>query len=54
MSKEMKWARNDDQMGTESAQCTPQRALQEFEKGASETRQRHSFHKKRFLGEKQD
>jgi len=36
---------NDDQMGTEAAQRTPQRALQKFEKGTSETRQRHSFHK---------
>jgi hypothetical protein len=40
---------NDDQARAEAAQRTPLRVLQEFEKVISRTRQRHSFHKKRFL-----
>jgi hypothetical protein len=40
---------NEAQVGAEAAQCTPLRAMWKSEKMISKSRQRHSFHKKRFL-----
>lgn len=46
VSKEMKSVRTTNQMGAEAAQRVPLRAVREFEKALSRTRQKHSFHKK--------
>src|SRR6186713_316247 len=49
MSKEMKNKRMSITWEQKQRQCTPLRAMRKSQKVISRTRQRHSFHKKRFL-----